>query len=65
MSSRRFVLCAGTKRMCLAGIRIKLVISPWPLIAYELHGVSCHTGSIKVPISVVSVHSEDGNNTCR
>ena len=45
--------------MCLAGIYARVVISPWPLMETEFHGVSSHTGSVKMTESGISVHSED------
>jgi hypothetical protein len=40
-------LCSGTKRMCPAGIRMRVAMLWWSRIAAEFHGVSSRTGRIK------------------
>ena len=50
---------SGEKRMCPAGIRVRVDMLWWPRIAAEFHGVSSPTGSIKTTRKGVSCDSEE------
>ena len=55
---------AGTKRMCPFGMRIRVDMLVWPLIAAEVHGESSHTERTKTARNGSSVWSEEAK-ACR
>ena len=55
---------AGTKRMCPFGIRIRVDMLVWPLIAAEVQGESSHTGRTKTSKNGSFVWSEEAK-ACR
>jgi len=52
---------AGTKRMCPVGMRIRVDMLVRYVIAFEVHGVSSHTGSIMTKKNGVFVHSNEAS----
>ncbi len=50
--------------MCPVGMRIRVDISVWPLIAAEVHGESSHTGRVMTARNGSSVCSEEAK-ACR
>ncbi len=53
------LLVSGDKRMCPAGIRMRVDMLWWPRIAAEFHGVSSQTDNIKTTRKGVSCASEE------
>ena len=54
-------LCADTKRMCPAGMWMRVDMLPLPIAAAEFHGVSPQAGSIKTTRNRVPLHSEEAS----
>ncbi len=54
-------LSAGTKRICPLGMRVRVGMLGWPLIALEVHGESSHTGRTMTARNGAPVCSEEGS----